>query len=260
MAFVDDRDLLDYRLDVGYWAESSGPIASLVFVAPLLLVYEIGMLTLGPEAVRNGADVWLRQLLSGMGLGQYFLLPVLTVAILLGWQHATRRPWHLSGGILSGMLLECVLLALCLRLLLQLQGSVFDAVTGATAAIKGQPSGGAGTPVTTRIVVGYLGAGVYEELLFRLISLPLAVWAFRVLGAPRRPSVVFAVVLLSAVFAAAHYVGEYGDAFQLSDPSFWFGFSFRFLAGVFFSVLFVHRGFGVAAGTHAGYDILVGLF
>ena len=29
---------------------------------------------------------------------------------------------------------------------------------------------------------------------------------------------------------------------------------------MFFSVVFIYRGFGIAAGSHAAYDILVGLF
>src|SRR5688500_7164859 len=44
-----------------YWQQSRRPLASLAFVAPLLLLYEIGVLVLGAHAVRNGADVWLRQ-------------------------------------------------------------------------------------------------------------------------------------------------------------------------------------------------------
>jgi len=62
------------------------------------------------------------------------------------------------------------------------------------------------------------------------------------------------------MFAAAHYIGQPDEPLDLADILFWFSFLFRFLAGVFFSVLFVYRGFGIAAGTHAGYDILVGLF
>ena len=38
----------------------------------------------------------------------------------------------------------------------------------------------------------------------------------------------------------------------------WFSASFRCLAGIFFATLFVYRGFGIAAGTHALYDVLVG--
>ena len=63
-----------------------------------------------------------------------------------------------------------------------------------------------------------------------------------------------AVVITSLLFSAAHYIGPQGDSWQL------YSFVFRFLAGGFFAVLFVYRGFGIAAGTHALYDIFVGLF
>jgi hypothetical protein len=39
-----------------------------------------------------------------------------------------------------------------------------------------------------------------------------------------------------------------------------FSFLFRFLAGICFSLVFIYRGFGIAAGSHALYDILMGMF
>jgi membrane protease YdiL (CAAX protease family) len=243
---------------VDYWTESRRPLASLVFISPLLAVYEIGILAMGPDAVRNGVDVWLRGLLEWVDFGQYFLLPALTVCILLGWHYTTRQSWRLSGGILSAMAVECVLLAICLRLILQLQGGLFDAVV----AVACRPA----KPVPLEIsevvggMVGYLGAGVYEELFFRLILLSSVVWGMRRLGMARVTTLATAVVSTSLLFAAAHYIGPYGDPVDWLGGSFWFGFLFRFLAGIFFGVLFVHRGFGIAAGTHAAYDILVGLF
>jgi membrane protease YdiL (CAAX protease family) len=225
-----------------YWLESRRPLASLVFVAPLLAAYEAGVLTLG---VQNGADAWMRALLNCLGFGQHFLLPVLTVCILLSWHHLTRHSWRLSGGILSTMAVESIFLAVCLRLLLQLQGSLLQAVAGPMPLDLG---------AKFRDGIGFLGAGIYEELLFRLILLSLAIWAFRRTEAAAWVQTSAAIVVSSLIFAAAHYVGPYGDLFG------WFGFLFRFLAGIFFSILFVYRGFGIAAGTHAAYDILVGLF
>ena len=48
-----------------YWFQSRQPLASLAFIAPILLVYEAGVIALGPQAVRNGADVWLRRFPGG---------------------------------------------------------------------------------------------------------------------------------------------------------------------------------------------------
>ncbi len=248
------------RLAAGYWAESSRPMAGLLFITPLLIVYELGVLLLGPEAVRNGADLWLRELLRWMGFGQYFLLPLLTVCILLGWHHTSRQPWRISSGILSGMVAECVLLAFGLRVILQLQGTLVQAVAGPAGCVAARAGVVMDVGGTVRPMVGFLGAGVYEELLFRLTLLPSVGWIIHRLGVRRGTSTVAAVCLTSVLFAGAHYLGQHGEAVSLAGFSFWFGFVFRFFAGVFFGVLFVRRGFGIAAGTHAGYDILVGLF
>ena len=78
-----------------YWSISRGPLASLAFIVPLLIVYEAGVLGLGPQAARNGADLWLRGLLDTLGFGQYFLLPSLTVVLLLTWHHLSGQPWRL---------------------------------------------------------------------------------------------------------------------------------------------------------------------
>ena len=61
---------------------------------------------LGPSAVRNGADVWLRQFLDTLGFSQYFLLPVLTIGLLLAWHYVARDRWQLSAGVVYGMLAE----------------------------------------------------------------------------------------------------------------------------------------------------------
>ena len=98
-----------------YWRESTKPLASLVFVAPLLLAYEIGVLWLGGDAVRNGADQWLRQLLQLGGLGR-LLLPLLTCGILLAWHHLRHERWRLEPFVCSGMCLESIALGLLLLL------------------------------------------------------------------------------------------------------------------------------------------------
>jgi membrane protease YdiL (CAAX protease family) len=234
-----------------YLVESRQPLASLVFIVPLLAIYEAGVVVLGPHAVPNGADTWLRRGLEQLGFGQYFLLPALTVSTLLAWHHLTRHPWRVSAGTLYGMTGECVLLAICLRFLLQLQNVLRESMAAAVrldvAASLWPVSGYIGT------LTSYFGAGIYEELLFRLLMLPFVAWVLRQFRLTPTMSMAGAVLVTSLLFAVAHHVGPYGEPFA------WFNFLFRLLAGMFFAVLFVYRGFGIAAGAHAGYDILVGL-
>jgi hypothetical protein len=64
---------------------------------------------------------------------------------------------------------------------------------------------------------------------------------------------VFAVAVGALIFAAFHYIGPYGDRLQLAS------FTFRTVAGVLFSGLFLLRGFGITAWTHALYDVFLAL-
>ena len=224
-----------------YWAASRTPLTSLVFALPLVLAYEGGVLALGRGSPRNGADVWLRQILDAAGFGQYFLLPTLTVIGLLAWHHVEHVAWKFRPGVLVGMALECVVWAAALIGIARLQDRLWPLAAG--IADEG---------LIARIVA-FCGAGLYEEVLFRLLLLPALAWGFERLGFSSLPAACWGLVTSSLLFSMAHYVGPLGDTFAI------YSFTFRFLAGVFFAVLFLARGFGIAAGTHAIYDILVGL-
>ena len=102
------------------------------------------------------------------------------------------------------------------------------------------------------LLIGFLGAGVYEEALFRLLLVPLSFGLLRLLQAPAVLASTLAVTASALLFSLAHHAGTPGEAFT------WFAFIFRWLAGVYFAWVFVIRGFGVAVGTHTAYDILVG--
>jgi len=217
-------------------------------------LYEGGVLLLGPSAVRNGADVWLRQILDQIGLGSYFLLPILTVAVLVAWHHTSRQPWNVSAGVLYGMLIESVLLGLVLLVFAHLQGMLVQQML--PTAMIADATGADFKQDALRmlsLLIGFSGAGVYEEVLFRLLLFPVVAGALGWLGAPRAWQIGGAVVATSVMFSLAHYVGTYGDTWH------WFTFTFRFLAGAFFALVFVKRGFGIAAGAHALYDVFVGI-
>jgi membrane protease YdiL (CAAX protease family) len=234
-----------------YAAESARPLVCLAFIAPLLVVYELGGLLLGPHALRNGADSWLRLTLESIGFGQYFLLPILTCGLLLGWHHMRQDTWRFDVGTLSVMFLESTLCAFALFGLAHLHHACLARVP---AVITPDPAEGA-LLVTASRLVAYCGAGIYEELLFRLMLLPAVAGLCQLVGLSRRSSWLTSIVATSLFFSAAHYHG-----FTVAGYAFdWYSFSFRFAAGLAFSALFVLRGFGIVVGTHAIYDILVEL-
>lgn len=241
------------RALASYWTLSRAPRYSVLFAVPLLILYEAlaAMLSApGGAGVRNGADVLLKSLFAAAA-GPHGPI-VFAVALVGGSIWIIARDMRRSGGALrprvfAAMFAESVVLALAF-------GVVIGTITAklltpfATLAMAPQP-GEMG--VATRLMVS-LGAGLYEELLFRvlLVSALLAA-ARRFLGWRTTAATVFAVGAGALIFAAFHYVGPFGDPLRLDS------FTFRAIAGVAFSALYVYRGFGITAWTHALYDVFV---
>lgn len=246
-----------------YWTATKHPWACVLFVLPLLATYEIGLYVLGQYDLRNGADVWLRRALSEVGVSPVYGAPCLLVSILLLWGLLRRkgRPTD-KVGVCVGMSGESAAYAL---LLLGLSQGLWLVLTQADH-VFGQPSHRIALlqwnadatrsmpePIWGQIV-SYLGAGIYEETLFRLMLyaglLRLLTWS----EARTSPlAVVLAAFGSALVFAGAHHIGPSGEAFNV------YVLSFRTCAGLYFAWLYQVRGFGIAVGAHTGYDVLVGL-
>ena len=233
-----------------FLGRSRAPRYSLVFALPLLVLYEgfsAALTGSGTEGVRNGADVLLKTLF--LSLGGRDGLYVFGAALLGGgawlvWRdrRAAREPWE--GRVFGWMFLESAAYA-----------AVFGVVVGWLTALvlhgpRGLSVGGAAAlDLPTQLVIS-LGAGLYEELVFRVLLVGALVRLFTlILPFGRLVATACAVAVGALVFSAFHYVGPMGDTFTV--PS----FAFRAIAGVAFSVLFVVRGFGITAWTHALYDL-----
>ena len=232
----------------GYVLATRHPWPCLLFLLPLLLIYECGVVWLGgtqPEALRNGADHWLRWALESFGLNQLYWPPVLLggVLFLWGWLRWNDRPGDLFG-LWLGMAIESVLFALGLWALSRALGPLLDEL-----GIELNQS-----PRLTHAVgqiVTFIGAGIYEETLFRLMLFAGLAWLLRRLVGLLLATLL-AALASAALFSAAHHIGPFGEPFNA------YVFLFRALAGLYFAGLLQLRGFGIAVGAHACYDVLVG--
>ena len=235
-----------------YWAATRSPRYSLVFALPLLLMYEVLALALNQGTgvgIRNGADVLLRSLAATL-LGDrgpvLFGGLVALVLIILAVRDARRSPDGLRPRYFVLMLLESALLAV-----------VFGFVVGLVTAqlVNALPLLAIGQVTKMEwpvVLMVSLGAGVYEELLFRVLLVSGLLLAARmVLGLGTVAASIFAVTIGALIFSAFHYIGPYGDPLDL--PS----FVFRTIAGLAFSGLYVTRGFGITAWAHALYDVFL---
>lgn len=252
--------------ETDYWSATRQPLSSLVFLAPLLVLYEIGVFWVGgdrADAVRNGADAWMRDWLHQLGITGLWYLPLLLAGILLAWHFIAKPTWKFSWETLGGMFAESLLFAFILILIGQAMNGQWRATSSMTLSTT-WPQG-----IAVRFVT-FVGAGIYEEFLFRLCLVPVGYAALRGLLVPHRWAVAGTVIATSVLFSLAHYIGANADGQSLAmfseaaqriqlSRELWAGFVFRTLAGVYFTLLFCFRGFGVTVGCHAAYDLFVGI-
>ena len=215
---------------------------------PLFALYETMIVLVNLDAarpVRVSAGVWIKDLLMMTGASGGLLLALLVVgggvtAYLLD----RHRSIPLRKRYFVGLVGESAVYAVGVAVLV-------SSVVGALFAAVPPPEGALWTQIALSI-----GAGLYEELLFRVLLVGGLALFFRALVESPTQAYLLATFLGAALFSGAHYAGPLGDPFAL--PS----FTFRFLFGLALNALFLWRGFGVAAWTHALYDVMVvtGLF
>jgi hypothetical protein len=231
-----------------YFADSRKHRYSILFALPLLLGYEALAAFLarpGQGEVRNGADALFRAAFTAVA-GDRGPVIFMAAVTLLG-VGLIVRDLRGSGGlkplVFVGMLGESVALALAFGVVVglinaQLLGSLKALAIGQLTEMSW----------TSRLMLS-LGAGLYEELFFRvLLVTALAAGARVVLGLKPRGAGFLAAVVGAFIFSAFHYIGPFGDELKLQS------FVFRMLSGLAFSGLYLMRGFGITAWTHALYD------
>ena len=234
-----------------YLVQSQRALACLVFVVPILIFYEIGIGLIGDQGSRNGIDLWVRNALNVVGAGEILVLPLLTAGTLIFLHHSRRDPCRLRATVLGGMVLESVLLALILLWAAKAHHLLFTTTIPAdyTTLI------GAKAQLEWTKIVAFLGAGLYEEFLFRLILLTAGIAVFKRLRINGVAATILAVLMTSLLFASLHYdfINPVGSVFT------WPAFIVHVVASIFFSLIFLLRGFGVVVGAHVGYDLLTQL-
>ena len=225
-----------------YFQETEGPWVSLVFVLPLVALYEIanrgllGPVEAGPGEQLVAFSLLRRAFQAANATGA--MLPALTlVACLLGWHLAQRRSWAVRPHYLGMMTLEATLLAI-------------PALAAAMLVARSLPWSAATLDIPpTRLATLAIGAAVYEELLFRLLGFAVIHGlCVDVIGLGRKAGAIATVFSTAALFAAYHYLGC--ETFD------WSSLVFRTAAGVFLGTVFALRGFGITVGCHAAYDLL----
>jgi membrane protease YdiL (CAAX protease family) len=220
-------------------------LTSLILVFPLFILYQVGVLFTLP--MLNGADFVTTLLFSSFGLsvkGYLLFLAVVILAFVLSLV-VLKRTQHFNGRVIIPVMLESVVYALTM-------GSLIILVMTRLLGISPTLAAGLREQGMVARVVMSLGAGVYEEAVFRLGLLTGCVAVLdKVFGMSRWAAVLGAFLVSSVIFSLVHYLPPTGDPWGFGS------FTFRALAGLAFATLFRLRGFAVAVYTHAFYDVFV---
>tara|TARA_B100000579_G_scaffold174251_1_gene142095 strand:- start:1078 stop:1773 length:696 start_codon:yes stop_codon:yes gene_type:complete len=226
-----------------YWRYSSSAYYSVVAALPLLVIYEI-LIVLSQSrywGIRNAADVWIRTFLMAFDLqAQHITFVLIGIALaLIPIAKSRASGIKLKANFFALMFAESLVFSLALGILLQ-----------SILRMGGLSTGGTGSGLMQNLALS-IGAGLFEEIIFRVILLNLLFLLLNHLFKKKVAAAVVSVLLASFLFSLSHYLGTMADTLQL------YSFMFRWSAGLVFTVLYFVRGFAITAYTHALYDIWV---
>ncbi|MEM1423032.1 MAG: CPBP family intramembrane glutamic endopeptidase [Planctomycetota bacterium] len=234
----------------GYLALATKPLHILVFLVPLIAFYEYGAWAhlASDMGQRNTilAQRLLEDLFNAMGATSVHLPAILTVVVLLLWHVMSRDRWRVRPGVVLGMWAEAAVWTAPLL--------VLGVILARSLGVGIEPAANAGFEAATlweRLTIA-IGAGLYEELLFRLLGFTVCMLVVEdLLRLGKRAGLVCALVVTSLAFALYHDPQLASGAFD------WRLASYYAIAGAYFGIVYAARGFGIVVGVHALYDLVV---
>jgi hypothetical protein len=246
---MTDEELIEQtrRSQPGYVEESRSFAMGLVSILPIVALYHVGIIRSG-YAERNMAEVWLGGPLHVLGLEAAHILNVALILTFVAvlFRSARSQAFHLL--IVPGIIGEGALYA---ALLFKGAPAVAGLVDARASNVLFAVNLKLSMPAGAAEYLLALGAGVYEELVFRLLLLGGgALLMQRVFLWSRSWSMGAMLVVSSVLFALAHHIGPLGDPLES------YSFIYRTLCGMLLGVVFLTRGFGIAVWTHAIYNAL----
>jgi len=228
---------------MSYFLQTRSSFYSFLFTIPLFFIYEVGIVFLSKDdilVVRNGADFLMRSILESFGIfGLYGLGAIFLIGFIITYIYFfdDKSNKSIRADYLFIMIFESVCWALVLYFLLSKFMLVLMNPIGKT--------------ITQQVTLA-VGAGIYEEFLFRVMLISgltgiidfVFLWSEKVRKAA-------ALIIAAGIFSAFHFMGDYGDYFSMEL------FLLRFFAGIVLGILYIARGFGITAYAHSIYDLIV---
>ena len=230
-----------------YFSDTKNLLYSFLISLPLFLAYELLILISQPDSsqiVRISVDSWFKSIFSLFGVNTVSITLLIVALFGMFILYKEREQLReLRFKYFPLMIGESTIYAVLVTLVATFFVSMVFAIS-------------ANDPISSLTGLQKfalsLGAGLYEELFFRVILVSVLISVFQKVFNNKNWAAITAAVVLSAfLFSMVHYVGSMGDPFTLSS------FTYRFVFGLILNGIYVWRGFGIAAWTHALYDLMV---
>lgn len=227
-----------------YFIYSKNFYVSLLFLLPMLFLYEVLCLlhySHKDYQLRNSADVLIKNIFNNINPSFNIFITFILIGLFLWLVYGNYKILFKNGINLSYLLLmviESIFWSFTLIILMQR----FDILL---LQISGQDN------ISNQLYLA-IGAGIWEEMLFRVILIYISMKFFTILLKFKNiNSIIYSLLLSSLLFSLFHYIGGMGDVFTLNS------FLLRGFAGLILATIYVNRGFGITAYTHIFYDVII---
>jgi membrane protease YdiL (CAAX protease family) len=236
--------MTDKFVSLSYWEVTKNIYYSLLFILPMLFIYEImcWIQFSGKSAeIRNGADVFLRQLIMGFGKQSESIYGLLLIIVFFGimlFNRNVMKNGNLKFTFLLYMLVESLFWSIGFLILMSISEKIILSIFERNII-----------PEQFYLAIG---AGIWEELLFRVFAIGLCLFLLtKIIKYSGIFSVLIAILFSAVLFSLFHYIGPFGDIFTYKS------FYIRTWAGIFLGFLYLFRGLGITVYTHIFYDISI---
>ena len=230
---------------MNYFSYTRNSISSLLFIFPFFLMYEILAYFLFDNSnyvIRNSADIIFRDIFSiitnNTWLTYNSLLLVIILLIILYSYKTNADTFNLN--YIFFMFIEGLFFGLLLVFILN------------GTNILNYSSQNYFLIDYSFMFYSCLGAGIWEEILFRLL---LFSSLYKILKTFLKEQDIFplflSILVSSVIFSLFHYIGTNADIFDFNT------FTIRMLGGFFLCLLYYYRGFGISVISHISYDFIL---
>lgn len=263
-----------------YLDRTRRPVYAITYLLGFLVIYELALILIETEVialstknVRVISFAWIQNMLveylNFTPRATWFITPLVVILILLALQITSRAKWKVYFKDFIPMTIECILLALPL-IALSMAMSRSSAVQPENSAIvpslptiicsaTANSNGNQSTNLFNNIITG-INAGIYEELIFRLILICIFMMILQdFLNVSRTSAIVISVMASAVLFSLHHHIFYMNGAIQFGEDFSLSVFLFRTLAGIYLAAVFAMRGFGIVASTHIFHNIIAAL-